>query len=570
MKTIVKKFINKYIFTDELTFDARVLNLVCIVGVLALFTSFVGHLIEHSNGFMMVLKVVMILGGVGLFIVCNRYQLHKSGRIVVILAFCDLFFPLVFFANGGSNGGMAAYFVLTMVLIVLLSEGKPFLVFSGVHLVIIISCYLVDRFYKQLILPLNTFQHYADNVISVIIAGLFIGLIIKGLSALLIREQIKAEAASKAKGDFLSQMSHEMRTPMNAIIGITSILAASDDIEQHKSGMKKIETASTHLLGVINDILDMSKIEAHKLELFDEVFAFKKMISGITMVMAFDLQNKHQEFTVNIDPAIPEYFTGDKQRLAQVITNLLSNAIKFTPPGGKITLTAELTDEQNGLYSLRVAVADTGIGITDEQMARLFHSFEQADNSTSRRFGGTGLGLAISKQIVELMGGTIGAESVPGQGSTFSFVVSLPGSLAPAGAMEATEPDAYDFSGKTILIAEDIEINREIIMALLEPTRITIECAENGREAVRMFEAAPGKYDLIFMDIQMPEMDGYEATRAIRASAAPGAGKLPIIAMTANVFKEDIDQALAAGMNDHLGKPIVLDDVLSKLAKYLG
>ncbi|MDR0851621.1 MAG: response regulator [Clostridiales Family XIII bacterium] len=561
---------DKYIFTDELSFDARILNLVCIVGVLALLVSFLGHVIERSNWIMMLLKIVMILGGLLLIFVCNKYNLHKYGRVVAIISFCDIFFPLVFFVNGGSYSGMAAYFVLTMILIVLLSKGKTFFIFMGIHLVIIIACYLTDRYYDIAIIPFTTpFQHYADNIISIVIAGIFIGLIIKGVSALFMREKAKAEAASKAKGDFLAQMSHEMRTPMNAIIGMASILAASDDIKQHEIGMKKIETASTHLLGVINDILDMSKIEANKLELFEEAFDFQRMVDDILMVVNFNLANKRQEFVVTIDPDIPRYFKGDKQRLSQVITNLLSNAIKFTPPKGKICLTVQLTNAQDNIYAIRFIVSDTGIGITEEQIERLFHSFEQADNSTSRRFGGTGLGLAISKQIIDLMGGEIWAKSEPGQGSTFTIDINLPVSDAPSKTAAEQNIESYDFTGKTLLIAEDIDINREIVTTLLEPTNITIECAANGKEAVEMYKAGNGKYQLIFMDIQMPEMDGYEATRAIRASGTPDAMQIPIIAMTANVFKEDIDKAKEAGMNDHLGKPIVLKDVLSKLANYL-
>jgi signal transduction histidine kinase/CheY-like chemotaxis protein len=569
MRIRITNFIEKYIFSEKLSFDAKVLNLVCIVGVLALLASAVGHIVEHSNAVIMGLKVIMILGALLLFIVSNKYSLHKYGKALAIIGFCDILFPMVFIVNGGSNGGMAAYFVLTMILVVLLSRGKAFVIFMATHLAIIIGCYLLDRYRNDLILPLDEFQHYADSVISITIAAIFIGLVTKGVSMLYIREQTKAEVASKAKGDFLAQMSHEMRTPMNAIIGMTSIISATDDIEQHRDGIKKIETASTHLLGVINDILDMSKIEANKLELFEESFDFKKMIEGITTFMNFDIENKHLDFLVDIDPSIPKYLIGDKLRLTQVITNLLSNAIKFTPTEGKVSLTAELTEEKNRLCSIRVTVSDTGIGITAEQLSRLFTSFEQADNSTSRKFGGTGLGLAISKRIIELMRGSIQAQSAPGQGSTFTVDFSIPAGEAPADTDQEQSESSRDFSGKTILIAEDIDINREIITTLLAPTGLSADCAANGTEAVRLFSENPGGYDLIFMDIQMPEMDGYEATRTIRSSNAKNAKTIPIIAMTANVFKEDIDNAMAAGMNDHLSKPIDLNDVLAKLSKYL-
>jgi signal transduction histidine kinase len=570
MKKRLRNLLDRYVFTDELDFDSSVFNLVCIVGTVALLASAAGHIIERSNPFMMIVKVAMIAGAAALFLICNRFSLHREGRWITAVVYCDVFFPLVFIANGGSNSGIAAYFVLTMVIIVLLSRGPAFFIFMGIHISLIISCYLIERFVDDVVLPINEFQHYADSLISIIVAGAFIGLLIKGISGLFIRARVKADAASKAKSDFLAQMSHEMRTPMNAIIGTASILRATDDIARHKDGMEKIEAASIHLLGVINDILDMSKIEANKLELFDEPFDFRKMVGRAVMVARDAADAKGQRLAVHIDPKLPQRLVGDRQRLAQVITNLLSNAIKFTPDGGEIRLSSRLSGEQgSGACTVRVAVSDTGIGVTEEQMSRLFTSFEQADNSISRRYGGTGLGLSISKRIVELMGGGIWLESVVGRGSTFTFEVPLGRAADIAVPQEPSAAEDLNLSGKSILVVEDIEINREIIKALLEPTNVEIDCAVNGREAVEAFMAKGGGYDLIFMDIQMPEMDGYEAARAIRASAAPNATAVPIIAMTANVFKEDVDRAAAAGMDAHLGKPIVIEEVLKLLAGYL-
>jgi signal transduction histidine kinase len=383
--------------------------------------------------------------------------------------------------------------------------------------------------------------------------------------------------ASRAKGDFLSQMSHEIRTPMNVILGMAAVLKNSDDIKTYGDGLAKIESAAAHLLGVINDILDISKIESGKMTLFEEPFDFRKMIDDIKIIIDFTVANKRQIFTVDVDRELPVCLIGDKQRLAQVITNLLSNAVKFTPEGGAISLAARLegyagdgdAEEKSGGADIRVSVKDNGIGITQEQMSRLFQSFEQADNSTSRKFGGTGLGLAISKHIIEMMGGRIWAASEPGKGSEFIFTLTLKrGELPDSGGGEPL-PESRDFTGHSILIAEDIEINQEILYALLEPTGLKIEFAENGRVAVEKFAAANGGYDIVFMDIQMPEMDGYAATRGIRALDLPNAGAVPIIAMTANVFKEDIDRVLAAGMNGHLGKPVVIDDIMRTLARYL-
>ncbi|MDR2258902.1 MAG: PTS transporter subunit EIIC [Treponema sp.] len=393
----------------------------------------------------------------------------------------------------------------------------------------------------------------------------------------------EAERASRAKGAFLANMSHEMRTPMNAIIGMTKIAESSGDIERKDYCLKKIEDASSHLLGVINDILDISKIEANKLELSSAVFNFEKMIQKVMSVINFRMDEKNQRFTAYIDEHIPAHLRGDEQRLSQVITNLLSNAVKFTPESGHIDLKARLVEEENQRCTIQVEVIDSGIGISADQLPRLFNSFAQADSGTSRRFGGTGLGLAISKNIVEMMDGRIWVESEPGKGSVFAFTVRM--LRVPEGQSTKNEPltgdepppnPAGSLKGYRILLVEDVEINREIMMALLEPMAVEIDSAENGAVALRKFTESPGAYDLIFMDVQMPEMDGYEATRRIRAwekerrEKAPEFPKeIPIIAMTANVFREDVEKCLAAGMNGHVGKPLDFAEVLRTIQKYL-
>jgi CheY-like chemotaxis protein/anti-sigma regulatory factor (Ser/Thr protein kinase) len=331
------------------------------------------------------------------------------------------------------------------------------------------------------------------------------------------------------------------------------------------------------LLGVINDILDMSKIEAGKMQLDNSDFDFKKMLDRVVNVSTFRIREKNQRFIVDRDEHIPPHLRGDSQRLAQVITNLLSNASKFTPEEGEIRLRAALKGEADTSYTLEVQVTDTGIGISDEQLSRLFNPFEQADNSTSREYGGTGLGLTISKNIADAMGGSLSASSTLGKGSAFTFTATVGKAStqdcpASAGAtedapFELSEDEVY--AGSTILIAEDIDVNREIIIAVLEPTQVNIDCAQNGKEAVQLFAAHPERYSLIFMDIQMPEMDGHEATRSIRAMSIPQAATIPIIAMTANVFREDVERSRAAGMNGHIGKPLDIKEVYSQLRTYL-
>ena len=513
---------------------------------------------------------------------------------------------------------------------------------------------------------------------------------------------VRAEAATQAKSNFLANMSHEIRTPLNAIIGMTSIGKSSGDKERKDYCFGKIEDASNHLLGVINDVLDMSKIESGKFDLSLTEFNFENMLQRVVNVVTFRVDEKHQKFTVQIDNNLPKFIIGDEQRLAQIITNLLSNAVKFTPEGGSVSVSTKFLGEEDGICAIQVSVSDSGIGISPDQQARLFTSFQQAESSTTRKFGGTGLGLAISKSIVEIMDGAIWVESELGKGATFAFIIKVRrvdkksefipdwsnlsilavdddpiilslfkeiaelygASCDTAGCGEdtlwlrmkkytinfidykmpdinglelakalkekdlgvfnvlmlsgaerrelgdGTTADDIDdsideillkpifpsdivdlinnfigidhqqiegikenyidrFEGCKILLAEDVDINREIVLALLEPTLLTIDCAENGAEALRMFSESPDLYDMIFMDVQMPEMDGYEATRRIRSLDNPRAKFIPIIAMTANVFREDVEKCLEAGMHGHVGKPLDFDEVMKALRIHL-
>jgi len=386
---------------------------------------------------------------------------------------------------------------------------------------------------------------------------------------------VEAQAANKAKSNFLSTMSHEMRTPMNAITGMCAIGRESDDVSRKDYAFDRIEEASSHLLGVINDVLDMSKIEAGKLELSAVTFDIYRVIDKVNAVIQFRIDEKNQHFECNVADDVPRMLIADDQRLAQVLTNLLSNAVKFTENDKKISLNIKLLEKTDAHCTLQFDVVDQGIGLSPAQQGILFKSFVQAEASTSRKFGGTGLGLAISKHIVDLMGGDVWIESELGQGATFSFTLKaeLPDEASVIETKEASvvasSKEEDNYIGRHLLLAEDVEINREIVMVMLEDSGLMIDIAENGKEALSMFETAPDKYDLIFMDVHMPIMDGYEATSKIRALPTPYAKTVPIVAMTANVFKEDIKKCLEAGMNAHLGKPLDFDAVRDTIKKYL-
>jgi len=405
----------------------------------------------------------------------------------------------------------------------------------------------------------------------------------RALEVELIKAKENAEQASRAKSDFLSNMSHEMRTPMNAIIGMASIAKKAEDNERKDYALNKVEESSKHLLGIINDVLDMSKIEANKFELTHVEFDLRSLLQKAVSFVRLRMDEKQHRFSMNVENNVPLFYIGDDQRLTQVITNLLSNAAKFTPEDGEIGVKVSLAGEEDGMCELCFEVTDSGIGISPEQQEKIFNIFEQAESGTTRKYGGTGLGLAISKRIIELMGGQISIDSELGKGSRFIFTVKLLRdknnySQQPDGETQNIPFSASkkgEFAGKKLLLAEDIEINREILISLLDDTGLIIEIAENGREALEKIAADFNSYDMVFMDVQMPEMDGLEATRRIRAfeSKMPEMGnpvkRLPIIAMTANVFKDDIENCLTAGMDDHIGKPLDIDTVYEKLRKFL-
>jgi signal transduction histidine kinase len=577
MINAARRLVNKYIISEELPLDARILNLVCSFGILAALISTICRIIEQVPPFAVLttmLMMVVIAVGLG---VANHYRLYSIIIPLALFFLVNVQFPLVYFTNGGMDSGMAAYFPMGMVLLFLLTRGKIRFFLISSNIIVILVCYLFGTPESGLVAPLNDFQRRVDLLQSILVSGIFIGFVFIFQNMLYEREKARAEAAredalrsAQAKSTFLSNMSHEMRTPMNAVVGMTAIGKSATSIERKDYAFEKIGDASAHLLSVINDVLDMSKIDADKLELSPVVFNPTSVIRRVVDVMTFRLDEKQQKLNVRIDKSMPEQVVGDDSRLVQVITNLLGNAVKFTPQGGYIGIEATVLTHGSNItpYVLEIAVSDTGIGISDGQIERLFKPFQQAESSTSRRFGGTGLGLAISKRIVEMMGGKIAVKSRPGKGSTFRFTVSLfspdvqhGSSSNPIplgiGELPSGEDLRVDFSGHTILLAEDVDINREIVVGMMEPTGAQVDCASDGEEAIAKFLANPQLYSLVFMDVQMPIMDGFEATRCIRelATEIPSAAEIPIIAMTANVFKEDIEHCLAAGMNSHVGKP---------------
>ena len=376
----------------------------------------------------------------------------------------------------------------------------------------------------------------------------------------LILEKELAEKSSRAKSEFLSRMSHEIRTPMNAIMGMTNLARNTDDPVKRNDYLEKSAAASCDLLRLMDDVLDISDLSCDKFKLDSAEFNFEAILQRVLRKADLQFEKKHQTFTTDIDSSIPEILTGDERRLTQVIDELLSNAGKFTHDGGSIQFKIFLVTVENDSLTIQIDITDDGIGISKDKQDVIFTAFEQVDGGIDRKYGGAGLGLPLSKAIIEKMNGEIWVESSPGKGSRFSFTFKIQ-TTAPKSDAEALA----SFSGKTMLLVDDIDINREIVMAILEETQIKFVCAANGREAVEIFTSDPNKIDIILMDINMPEMDGMEATRRIRTHSTSKGTNVPIIALTANTNPEDAEKFLAAGMTDHIRKPADFEEIFRKI-----
>ena len=395
----------------------------------------------------------------------------------------------------------------------------------------------------------------------------------------LIDAKIRAEEGSKAKSQFLSNMSHDIRTPMNAIIGYINLAKRGNiTLEQIKDFLGKIESSSNHLLALINDVLEMSRIESGKMEIEPVDENLIKTLDEVRDMFSTQMQGKNITFTVDTSAVKDTYVVFDKNRLNRVLLNLLSNAYKFTPKGGRITVTLkQIGDAVDKVAEYELRVKDSGIGMTPEFAAKVFEAFEREKTSTVSGIQGTGLGMAITKSIVDMMNGSIKVVTAPNQGTEFIVDLKFPLSDEDKIPKEIDSPvdtsddePSFDFEGMKLLLVDDIEVNREIAKMLLESAGFEVDTAENGKEAVDKVAASKaGDYAAVLLDIQMPVLDGYGAAKKIRELEDKELSKVPLIAMTANAFSEDVQAAKDAGMDAHIAKPIDVPDMMNTLQKVL-
>jgi signal transduction histidine kinase/DNA-binding NarL/FixJ family response regulator/HPt (histidine-containing phosphotransfer) domain-containing protein len=573
MITWIRGQLDKYFFSDSQPLAARVFNLLYGSALITmLVTTIVTSLLipyPLEIGALITIDISVAL----LFYFCNKHRKYRLGSLLLLGLASFVFFPFMYYAIGGVESGITAYAVMIIVLTFFALEKTDCLVMVILEILSFAACLHTNNLFPRIFpRPLTTLSllimHDAQ---SIFIVSVFIGIAIKFQMHMYTMEKKKAEAASQAKSTFLATVSHEIRTPLNAIIGLSQIQLQMDLPQNTRSDLEKIYNSGSSLLGIINDILDVSKIESGNFELIPLDYDTPSLIHDTVQLNIVRIGSKPLVFKLQIDETLPSRLYGDELRVKQVLNNLLSNAFKYTKEGSVVFQT---TWERQGDDAWIVfTVRDTGAGIRHEDLGRLFSEYSQLDVHANRKIEGTGLGLSITKKLVDLMGGTIFVESEYGKGSVFTVrfrqkIIDLRG--IGKDTVENLESfrfiddrrnrgrnlvRAYMPYGK-ILVVDDVTTNLDVAKGLLLPYGLAVDCALSGREAIEKIEAERIRYDLVFMDHMMPEMDGVEATRLIRGLGTPYAETVPIIALTANALAGNEEMFLANGFNAFLSKPI--------------
>ena len=533
-------------------------------------------------------SIIPLFGSVAYLLVIlfftNSYS-HKLPlfKAMALIPMILVMIPYLYMGTegGGIKSGMPIWMVLGLLMICLFTKGIPCIVLFTMTLSVYIGCVIYTYLFMQDKLGLLEEIYYCqDNIMAIVAVSLSCGMIIKYHQKIedrskqkIEQEKLNAQNANEAKSKFLTSMSYDIRTPMNAIIGMTEMANYYiDDKEKVQDCLKKINDSSSMLLHLINNVLDMSEIENHELKLKESSFELRELVDKIYAVLEQTANAKKLTFEVRCEQIRDNRLIGDVVRLRQVLMNLVSNSLKFTPPGGKVGLLIRQEDNvESGYASFVIEVKDTGIGMKQEFIdTMIFKPFERDDTRYVNKTEGNGIGMSITKTILDVMGAGLQIESEVGKGTSFLIHVKLKVDSDDTCEEHNEINSIPNLEGKRLLVVEDNEINMEIIVSILERTQAEIKQAWNAEDALKIFEESEeGYFSLIFFDIQLPGMNGYEAVKIIRGMDRHDASEVPILAMTANAFSQDVEQSLSSGMNDHISKPIDIDVLYKKLQTYL-
>jgi signal transduction histidine kinase/CheY-like chemotaxis protein len=579
----MKKLFNRF-FSPQLSFRLTLFNIISTVGLIGGLISFG---VSLANGLPAIQDAVVFCSILMLaycLYLANFKDRLKAASIIIISLITMVLLPIMFITGGGVYGGMPSWFVIGIVFTFLLIDGRLCLILAAIQTLLYIGCFTVAYYHPEWITQFPSRSGvFIDAAQSMFIAAFTLGLIMRFQSMAYDKAMKKlidqnrqlgaatdaANAANKAKTEFLSHMSHDIRTPINGIVGMLDIAERNpSDAARQADCLKKIRVSSMHLLSLINDILDISRLESGKVEFAAETFDLKMLVDDCCTIIRENARMKKLSFDLDVSGIVHSCLSGSPLHVRQVIINILGNAIKYNREGGSISFAVRELSFANETASVEFRIADTGIGISEEFMKHLFEPFTQETGGARTQFNGSGLGMSITKDLVEQMGGTISAESVQGKGSIFTVV--LPFKTGDPAILQIEEESGKKedvLDGMKILLVEDNDLNREIASYILTAGGASVTEAVNGREAVGIFaESDEEEFDVILMDIMMPVMDGLEATRQIRALARKDAGQVKIIAMTANAYQEDVLKAKEAGMDGYLTKPLDSEKMVKMIA----
>lgn len=587
----VKVFINeKYRTMDT---HRLVMNAILVISIVALTIIISTETIMYQEGERGILGVFLIMMFLMIVLVLLNVYPQKIGlwSAIVTIPINFVFFPYQFLvaSGGGIKSGMPIWLTFGILLVFLMTEGIYFKILLPLTLLVNIGMVGFAFRHPEIVTEgMQRKYYYNDNLIAMLVVGCAVGFVLKYQKmvqkrqteeiekAMLAAEQEKlnAQKANQAKSNFLTNMSHDIRTPMNAIVGMTDIARFNiDDKEKVRECLQVINASSTQLFQLLNNVLDMSEIETKGIKLKEIPFNLEELIDNLEMVLLQSAKSKKLELQFSCDIK-NRNLIGDTVRLRQVLMNIIGNSIKFTQADGKVTVRVKQTDNEIDDYAnFILEIEDTGIGMSQEFIDKMiYRRFEREDGQVVKKTEGNGLGMSITKSIADAMGATIQIQSKKGEGSKFTIYLRMKIDQESKNAIRKEKDGSisFDATGKKILVVEDNEINMEIIKGILERTNANIVCAWSAEEALEFIDNEDKDFfDLILMDIQLPGMDGYSATRSIRCMAREEAMSVPILAMTANAFAQDVEKALDSGMNAHIAKPIDVDELFQKLYYYL-